>query len=194
MTAEYYIRDILKTNLISIVYTELKERGIQKLRSSCELYFELNPELYRPLTNENYDKITKLISLSLKINIFTFNSKHYKQTNGSPMGSPLYSPLAEIVMRHIDQTIISRFPNIIQTWKRYIDDIFCICQTDKINNILTEINSLHNELNFIIEKENNNSLPFLDILITKTTHCTLPQYITSLHSNPISYNIHHTAH
>ncbi|UYV66062.1 ACSF2, partial [Cordylochernes scorpioides] len=109
----------------------------------------------------------RYVELRLKINIFTFNSKYYKQTNGSPKGSPLSSPLAEIVMRHIDQTIVSRFPNIIQIWKRYIDDIFCICQTDKINDILTEINSLHSELNFTIEKENNHSLPFLDILITK---------------------------
>ncbi|UYV77791.1 EPM2AIP1 [Cordylochernes scorpioides] len=38
------------------------------------------------IDNSTSDKITKLINLSLKINIFTFNSKYYKQTNGSPMG------------------------------------------------------------------------------------------------------------
>ncbi|UYV80313.1 hypothetical protein LAZ67_18002372 [Cordylochernes scorpioides] len=38
------------------------------------------------IDNSTSDKITKLISLSLKINIFTFNSKYYKQTNGSPIG------------------------------------------------------------------------------------------------------------
>ncbi|UYV65693.1 hypothetical protein LAZ67_3005160 [Cordylochernes scorpioides] len=54
-----------------------------------------------PHTKESKaDYIVNLTSLCLDMNIFTFNQQYYKQIRGSPMGSPLSSIVAEIVMNN----------------------------------------------------------------------------------------------
>ncbi|UYV64666.1 ACSF2, partial [Cordylochernes scorpioides] len=102
------------------------------------------------------------------LNIFTFNQKQYKQIKGSPMGSPLSTPLAEIVMREIDNWITTLYPADIILYRRYIDDIIFICTEKQIPNILALLNNYNNNLRFTIEKEDNCTLPFLDIKIMKT--------------------------
>ncbi|UYV80900.1 hypothetical protein LAZ67_19002128 [Cordylochernes scorpioides] len=64
-----------------------------------------------------------------------------------------------------DSTI---FPTDIITYKRYINDIFCICTANKVNHKLTSLNSNHPEINFTLEIQNNNKLPFLDINIIRS--------------------------
>ena len=51
-------------------------------------------------------------------------------------------------------------------WKRYVDDTLAICPHGR-NKFLTHINSLHPNITFTLEVEENNQLPFLDILIQR---------------------------
>ncbi|UYV83204.1 hypothetical protein LAZ67_23000193 [Cordylochernes scorpioides] len=125
-------------------------------------------------------KITKLIALCLETNILTYDSKTYEQIKGSPMGSSLSTSVAEIVMRRIDNWITSLFPSDIVLWRRYIDDIFCICPENQTRNILERLNSYHPNLNFTFEKETNNSLPFLDIKIIRIQN----QFQTTVYYKP----------
>nr|XP_023028461.1 uncharacterized protein LOC111516540 [Leptinotarsa decemlineata] len=55
-------------------------------------------------------------------------------------------------------------------WLRYVDDIFVIWPhgSEHLHAFLNHINSSHPDLKFTVEVENNNSLPFLDVLITKS--------------------------
>ncbi|UYV65087.1 hypothetical protein LAZ67_3003092 [Cordylochernes scorpioides] len=53
---------------------------------------------------------------------------HYREFRGSPMGSPLSTIIAEIVMNRIDDWITHTLSTEIQFWRRYIDDIFVICK------------------------------------------------------------------
>ncbi|UYV71444.1 hypothetical protein LAZ67_8003217 [Cordylochernes scorpioides] len=145
------------------------------------------------------DKIIGLITLCLRVNIFTFDQKQYKQIKGSPMGSPLSTPLAEIVMRELDLWITSLYPADIILYRRYIDDIFCICTEKQIPNILASFNNYNNSLHFTIEKENNCTLPFLDIKIMKIDNrlqttvyykpTFTPNYIKFSSFCPISHKI-----
>ncbi|UYV70391.1 hypothetical protein LAZ67_7002858 [Cordylochernes scorpioides] len=127
-------------------------------------------------------KIITLVKLSLQYNIFSFNNNFYRQTKGSPMGGPLSSPLAEIVLRKIDKTITNFFPTDIIIWQRYIDDIFCIANSTKIDTIFTQLKSIHNDIDFTIETENNKTLPFLDPNST-------PDYIHFSSYCPLSHKI-----
>ncbi|KAJ7314096.1 hypothetical protein JRQ81_006031, partial [Phrynocephalus forsythii] len=54
-------------------------------------------------------------------------------------------------------------------WLRYVDNTFVIWPhgKDKLNNFLTHLNSLHPKIQFTMEIEANNQLPFLDVLIYK---------------------------
>ncbi|UYV82372.1 hypothetical protein LAZ67_21001853 [Cordylochernes scorpioides] len=106
------------------------------------------------------DYIVNLTSLCLDMNIFTFNQQHYKQIRGSPMGSPLSSIVAEIVM-----VINQQQSSNIYVWIRYIDDIFCITKKASVSHILKDLNSFHPDISFTYETETSLVLPFFDILI-----------------------------
>ncbi|UYV80914.1 hypothetical protein LAZ67_19002168 [Cordylochernes scorpioides] len=124
---------------------------------------------------------------------------YFKQIRGSPMGSPLSSPLAEIVMATIDHWIQQQITPGIHMWRRYIDDIFCICDTGQEISILDCLNSYHPEISFSLELEDRSVLPFLDILVIRTSshyHTTVyhkinnPTFYTDFNSSsPLSHKI-----
>ncbi|UYV65061.1 hypothetical protein LAZ67_3003004 [Cordylochernes scorpioides] len=70
--------------------------------------------------------VVELTSICLGMSTFTFDTQFFKQTKGSPMGSPLSTVVAEVVMRSLDQWITSRHSSDIFLWRRYIDDTFCL--------------------------------------------------------------------
>ncbi|UYV76263.1 ACSF2 [Cordylochernes scorpioides] len=118
------------------------------------------------------DTINKFYRLDTLIGLLSGDKKeeetHPQQTPSTsstrlkvpPM---LSSPIAEIVMCAIDTWITSLYPEDIIIYRRYIDDIFCICTDSQISHILASLNSYHTNINFTVEKENNGILPFLDI-------------------------------
>ncbi|UYV84250.1 hypothetical protein LAZ67_X001669 [Cordylochernes scorpioides] len=145
------------------------------------------------------ESIVALSSLCLDFTTFTFNNQLFKQIRGSPMGSPLSSPLAEIVMANIDHWVQQQIAPGIHMWRRYIDDIFCICDTGQEINILDSLNSYHPEISFTLELENRSVLPYLDILVIRTAshyHTTVyhkvnnPTFYTDFKSScPLSHKI-----
>ena len=55
-------------------------------------------------------------------------------------------------------------------YRRYVDDIFCIFNNeDDALSFFNYLNLQHKNIDFTIEEEHDNKLPFLDILITKNT-------------------------
>ena len=52
---------------------------------------------------------------------------------------------------------------------RYVDDTFAVFHNkEKCNEFLAHLNSSHSFLRFTVEKENNGTLPFLDVLVGKS--------------------------
>ena len=82
---------------------------------------------------------------------------YYKQIDGLAMGSPPTS--------HLESGWMSIFDPIIQgsahLFTRYMDDILMEIKRVEIDSKLAEINNLHANLSFTIEKENEDTLPFL---------------------------------
>ncbi|UYV80119.1 hypothetical protein LAZ67_18001759 [Cordylochernes scorpioides] len=112
--------------------------------------------------------IVQLTKICLSMNTFTFLQHHYRQFRGSPMGSPLSTIIAEIVMTRIDVWITHTLSTEIQFWRRYIDDIFCICKKDQESFILLTLNNYNQDISFTLETETNHVIPFLDISIIST--------------------------
>ena len=53
-------------------------------------------------------------------------------------------------------------------WNRYVDDTFTMFHNqDSANEFLHYLNGCHSNIKFTIEFEQNNAIPFLDILITR---------------------------
>ncbi|UYV72180.1 hypothetical protein LAZ67_9002115 [Cordylochernes scorpioides] len=125
------------------------------------------------LQSQNVDShtsstIVQLTKTCLSMNTFSFLQHHYRQFRGSPMGSPLSTIIAEIVMTRIDNWITHTLPTDIQFWRRYIDDVFCVCKKGQESFILSTLNNYNQDISFTLETETNHVLPFLDILIIRT--------------------------
>ncbi|VDP54710.1 unnamed protein product [Soboliphyme baturini] len=105
--------------------------------------------------------ILKLLRISLiGFNYFQFNGELYRQYKGIPVGSPLSPALADIFMEHLEYLAYPTF------FKRYVDDIVALCKNGTETPFLKHLNSLLPSLIvFAIEKEQNGTLPFLDVRI-----------------------------
>jgi hypothetical protein len=84
------------------------------------------------------------------------------------MGAPISSILAEICIQHMEHTQI--YPILIEqqiiAYIRYVDDILIIVYDHNKTNIdhtLNEFNKLQQTINFTIEKEQQESINFLNI-------------------------------
>jgi len=126
-------------------------------------------------------------------NYITWRGKYYKQTKGSPMGSPLSPLLAEVFLQDMERKTISTLHHV-KTWLRSVDDVFAICRKRKENEVLQTLNSFHEDLKFTTELENHGSLNFLDVNLTRTANGTLQRKIfrKPTHSNRyLDWNSHH---
>ena len=52
---------------------------------------------------------------------------------------------------------------------RHVDEAFCLFKSEKDADLfLAQMNSMHPSLKFIVERESNHRLPFLDVFVHKT--------------------------
>ena len=85
----------------------------------------------------------------------------YRQTDGLAMGSPPAPLLANGWLSRFDPMIMDE----AKLRARYMDDILRSIKEAEVERKLEEINNLHPSLKFTIERENEGTLPFLDMLI-----------------------------
>ena len=138
----------------------------------------------------------KLIRLCTDDCYFSYKDKFFIQKSGLPMGSPLSPVLSNIFMEFYERNLLPNILNLSNTiWFRYVDDIFsCLSSSIDIDQILSQLNSLHSCIKFKCEKEVDNSLPFLDTLIIKDSNYSKPKfkvYRKPTHSNSYIHSFSH---
>ena len=94
-------------------------------------------------------------------NYFQYDNQYFKPEKGIAMGSPVSGTLAEIYLQLIEERYIKHWiedQNIVY-YKRYVDDIFIIFDTSRINEITINdvMNSIDEHLEFKITEETNNT-------------------------------------
>ena len=83
------------------------------------------------------------------------------------MGSPLAPVLANLFMGHHERVWLQNFGLAeVLFYRRYVHDTFCLfhSEADAVQ-FLHYLNSRHINIRFTMEKESENRLPFLDVLI-----------------------------
>lgn len=117
-----------------------------------------------PITHQAY---TELASICLNQNVFMFREKCYKQSGGS-MGNPLSPFACNQYMCQIEakMQLDPRFPRL---WRRYVDDCWAVIKRDKLLETIEFLNSVDNNIQFTSESEDNDSIPFLDLLIKRNS-------------------------
>ena len=122
-------------------------------------------------TDINKSKFLQILNFCLRDNnYFNYENDIYIQTFGMPMGNPLSPTIANIILdKLLDECILQLKENdiTIKFMVKYVDDIFAIVNKTDTEIILETFNTYHNKLQFTIEKEINNKIPFLDMQIIR---------------------------
>ncbi|XP_060518420.1 uncharacterized protein LOC132697146 [Cylas formicarius] len=114
--------------------------------------------------------VIQLAEHCLKTTYFRYDGQLYRQTDGAPMGSSLSPAIGNLFMTYFEAQAIRESQLKPKLWIRYVDNIFIIWSHGevKLDHFLTYLNSLHDRIEFTIEKEKDKQLPFLDVLLTRS--------------------------
>ena len=85
------------------------------------------------------------------------------------MGSPLGPALANIFICSFESIWLRDCPNDFKPvfYRRYVDDIFALFSSpDHADKFKEYLSSKHSNINFSVEKEKDDCLPFLDVKIS----------------------------
>ena len=99
------------------------------------------------------------------------------------MGSPLGPTLANAFLCFHEQIWLNECPDEFKPvyYRRYVDDIFVLFRsTVHLEKFQNYLNFKHRNIRLTCEKEHNNSMPFLDALITRTSN----SFKTSVNHKP----------
>lgn len=88
------------------------------------------------------------------------------------MGSKLSPYLANVFMSRLEEKLKKHrlFPRV---WWRYVDDVIAVVKSRYLPQILKLLNEMCSTIEFTVEEEENQCLPFLDLLITRRADDTL---------------------
>lgn len=138
---------------------------------------ECAPLIKESLTKNNINplitlELHKLFEICLAQNYFKYDSKFYSQNSGLPMGSPLSPLLSDIFMDHLENEIILNndlSKKHVIFWFRFVDDIIVGFNgtNRQIEQYLSFLNNIHQNMKFTVEIESNSSLNFLDLTIKR---------------------------
>lgn len=95
---------------------------------------------------------------------FKFKDNFYTQNKGMPMGSPISPIIADIVMEELLDTTLNKMEMRPRMMTKYVDDLFGILKTNQVENTLKTLNSFNRQIQFTLEREMDNKLPYLDSL------------------------------
>ena len=111
----------------------------------------------------------KKLLLACTFNVqFLFNKQIYRQKDGVAMGSPLGPLLADVFMSKLENKILQQTIASFAVYKRYVDDILCVCADDvNLNDTLSVFNNAHPNIRFTYEKEEGEQISFLDVHLSK---------------------------
>ena len=98
---------------------------------------------------------------------FSFSNNIYIQIDGVAMGSPSGPVLANIFIVELESLLVPKLNDHIKKWGHFVDDTFVYVKCDSIEYVLSVLNSFRDDIKFTYEQENNNRLPFLDVLFIR---------------------------
>jgi len=114
-------------------------------------------------------EIEKLAEVFLHSTFFSFQWDYYEQISRVAMGSPLSPIVVNLYMEYFEKKAIESDPLNPAWWKRFVDDTNIKWTHGKVelDRFFNHLNSISSEIKFTMELEENNCIPFLDVLITR---------------------------
>ena len=174
--SHYTVKDtkdfIGKIHNVNVLYEfNMIPFNVKSLSTSAPLEKTINVALERIYHQKEIDtSISKSDMWNLLLlcteNVYScFYGDIYQQNDGEAMGSPLGPVLAGIFMVELEKRIASSVTDSIFHWRRYVDDMFVFVKKGCVERVLTHLNSFHKNVRFTYELENQDRLPFVDVLL-----------------------------
>ncbi|XP_076031985.1 uncharacterized protein LOC143019893 [Oratosquilla oratoria] len=119
------------------------------------------------------------------------------QKVGTPMASPISVVLTEMAMQRYEEEVLVDAPPSLKLWVRCVDDVFVVMRKGEAEPFLDLLNGKNEAIQFEIEKEENERLPFPDIMVKRNgATLTTRIYTKGTHTNRLlDYNrCHPVAH
>jgi len=158
----------LYTNITLDMTLESIEQNWIKIEQHCDIPIQI---------------FKKVVSFIFESTYFTFNKKFFKQKQGTPMGSVLSPIISQYVMDSLLDRCIPRLPFEIPFCYKFVDDLILAIPKGSDNTVLAIFNNYCPKIQFTIETESNNGVPFLDTkLIREGTLLKTDWYKKSLAS------------
>ena len=99
-----------------------------------------------------------------------------------------------IYMEYFEEMALGSIPLNPLMWLRYIDDTFILWpHQEDVQILMNHVNSIRPSIQFTMEKEQDNKLSFLDVLITHTEHgfCTSVYHKPTFTGHYLNFHSHH---
>jgi hypothetical protein len=96
------------------------------------------------------------------------DNKFFQQKGGMAMGSSVSPIVSNIFMENFEQFALDSAQHKPLLWLRYVDDTFVSWPhgPEQLQNFLSDLNTLRPSIQFTMEIESDNAIPFLDVLVT----------------------------
>ena len=135
-----------------------------------------------------------MLTFCVETTYFGMGSDIYRQEEGLAMRSPLSPLLANVNMEYFEEMALGSTSLKPSMWLRYVDDTFILWpHQEDVQILLDHVNSIRISIQFTMEKEQDNKLPFLDVLVTRTEQ----GFRSSVYRKPtftgqyLNFNSHH---
>ena len=123
-----------------------------------------------------------LLKITMLKSFFIFDGKFYEQCDDVAMGSPLGPTLANVFLSHFENIWLENCPAHFKPiiYRRFVDDTFLRFRTKDHVEKFKNLHKQHKNIKFTSEIEENGSLSFLDITITRENK----KFVTSVYRKP----------
>uniref|UniRef100_A0A1B0CA35 Putative reverse transcriptase n=1 Tax=Lutzomyia longipalpis TaxID=7200 RepID=A0A1B0CA35_LUTLO len=118
-----------------------------------------------PHTKITKEDFLKLVEFCLTSGYFRYDGEFFLQLDGVAMGSPISPIVADVVLQRLLDETLGNSRLRIECVKKYVDDLLVFVHEDDIEDMLVRVNSFHPKLQFTLEMEKDNMLPYLDMKI-----------------------------
>lgn len=134
----------------------------------------------------------RLLEFVLSNSFSTYDGCHYKQVFGCAMESPNSVTIANLVIEHVEETASNSSPPT-RWWFKYVGESHACLQKQHMQEFHAALYAANPHIQFTIETEENNRLPFLDTPTTRRNGRVQVQVYrkTTHNKNYLDFGSHH---
>ncbi|XP_062714618.1 uncharacterized protein LOC134291187 [Aedes albopictus] len=118
-------------------------------------------------TDINLDLFLEITVFCIECSYFSYRGRYYKQVSGTAMGNPLSPTIADMVMELLMNNVMAKINFPIPVIKKYVDDLILALPVDRVLEVLNMFNSYNPNIQFTFEREQDNRLPYLDMVLVR---------------------------